>query len=127
MVDRGEISVAEATADLRRRVPGIPIKEKPKGESQFLFGPGVGKSRSLNIFYDSGCAECLMKDEVAHEQLTSEMTRRGPFYIGAAGGTRVRVNDEYLVLLPLMNGSMQVIQGLTVPQVTANFPYVGLK
>ena len=54
------------------------------------------------------------------------MTRFGPFTINGFGDTPVTVRDEWACLLDRMDGSKQVLNGVSVDKITATFPRINL-
>ena len=52
---------------------------------------------------------------------------KGPYNVGAVGGTSVKVNDEFMVTVSLVDGSRQVCQGWSIDRITDALPYVDLR
>ena len=125
------ISCKEATRILRHKLAQeegseIDLKPVPKGRAQFMIGQTKGKSGPLNILYDSGCYALLLKEGVQKELRISVLKTKGPFYVKGVGNTTVKVNDEWMTSLPLLNGSRQAVEGWTVDEVTGTLPNTDL-
>ena len=53
----------------------------------FMFGATEGKSRPINILYDSGCSDCQMDKAVPEGgECEGVKVAQGPFSIGAIAG-----------------------------------------
>ena len=89
------------------------VRPIPAGRAQFMIGQTKGRTRSLNILYDTGCYGLLMKEGVQHELGKSVLKTKGPFVVNGVGNTSVKVNDEWLTTLKLLNGSRQAVEGWT--------------
>ena len=124
------ITTKEATRKLRRKISSsgehVEVKPIPKGRAQFMIGQTKGKTRPLNILYDSGCYGLLLKEGVQHELGKSILKTKGPFVVNGVGNTSVKVNDEWLTTLKLLNGSRQAVEGWTVDEVTAPLPKINV-
>ena len=124
------ITTKEATKKLRRKISSsgehVEVKPIPKGRAQFMIGQTKGKTRPLNILYDSGCYGLLLKEGVQHELGKSILKTKGPFVVNGVGNTSVKVNDEWLTTLKLLNGSRQAVEGWTVDEVTAPLPMINV-
>ena len=70
---------------------------------------------------DSGCSSWLVKDGVPEKELKSIKLRDGPIPMGVAGGHTVYATAEWASLLPLADGSHQIVRGLSSNMVTGNF------
>ena len=105
---------------------GKDIVPVPEGEPLFLFHPTQGKTRPVNTFYDTGCSHAVFKEGVPGGQLRGQLVAKGPFDIGGVGGLTARANDEWVVGVKRMDGRTQLVQGLTVETVTAEFPTLNL-
>ena len=120
-------TLAEATKMLREEVSGSVVQEVPEGEPLFMFSSAVGKTRPLNVFYDNGCSHVCFRYGVPTSQLTSRLTHPGPIYVHGVGGTIVKMNSEYVVLLDRAEGTKQALQGVeALDPITTNFPKVKL-
>ena len=103
------------------------IDPVPPGDPMFLFFPIQGKTRALNAFHDPGCWSALFKQGVPENELKSHLLKRGPFQIGGVAGIKSVANDEWVVALETSEGRHQLVQGLSVDQVTADFPAIPLQ
>ena len=91
-----------------------------------MFGSAEGKKRSVCILYDGGCSDCLMHESIPGKELEGVKVAQGPFVIGAVGGVKVMAQDAWMVKINMMDGSCQVLEGLSVEKVTSEFPEVNL-
>ena len=107
-----------------KRTEIVPV---PQGEPLFLFHPAQGKTRPVNTFYDSGCSHAVFQADIPISELQSQLTAKGPFSIGGVGGLTTTALDEWIVMVPRADGRKQLIQGLTVPRVTCDFPLISLE
>ena len=124
------ISTKEATRKLKKKFraagDAVEVKPVPAGRTQFMMGQTKGKTRPLNILYDTGCYSLLLKEGVQHELGKSVLKTKGPFAVKGVGNTSVKVNDEWLTTLKLLDGTRQAVEGWTVDEVTAPLPIVDL-
>ena len=124
------ISSSEATKILQKKLSksgeDIELRPIPAGRAQFMMGQTRGKSRPLNILYDSGCYALLLRDGVQRELGVSVLKTKGPYIVNGVGNTSVKVNDEWQTSLPLIDGSRQAVEGWTVDEVTAPLPRIDL-
>ena len=124
------ISTKEATRKLKRKLSSsgesVEVRPIPAGRAQFMIGQTKGKTRPLNIFYDSGCYSLLLKEGVQHELGKSILKTKGPVFVNGVGNTNVKVNDEWITTLQLLDGSRQAVEGWTVDEVTAPLPKINL-
>ena len=102
----------------------IPV---PNGAPMFMFQGVEGKTRSTNWFYDSGCSYICMKNEIPVKEYNSTLLKKGPFYIGGVGGIKVVAHNEYLISVPRADKRMQHFQGVTVDNITTEFPIMNLE
>ena len=124
------ISSKEATRKLKKKLrsskESVELKPVPEGRAQFMMGQTKGRTRPLNILYDTGCYSLLLKEGVQHELGKSVLKTKGPCVVNGVGNTSVKVNDEWLTTLELLDGSRQIVEGWTVDEVTAPLPVVDL-
>ena len=121
----------EASELLKRKLsqdgnPEVELRPIPKGRAQFMIGQTKGMNGKLNTLYDSGCYALLLKEGVQRELGTSVLKTKGPFYVNGVGNTTVKVNDEWLTSIPLIDGSRQIVEGWTVDEVTGTLPEIDL-
>ena len=100
------------------------IRPIPDGEPIFILNVMQGKTRPLLVFIDGGCNCFVAKEGVPEKELTSVKLRSGPIDVGVASGITVKASGEWASLLPLADGGMQVVRGLTMKNVTQNMPTV---
>ena len=117
-----------AARKLRRteKKKGAEIVPVPDGEPLFLFHGAQGRNRPVNIFYDNGCSHAVFRSGIPGTELKGQLVARGPFQIGGVGGLTTIAEEEWVVLLSRTDNKKQLVQGLTVPQVTADFPLISL-
>ena len=102
----------------------VPV---PKGEVLFLFCVVKGKTRDLLAFIDGGCNTMLAIEGVPENELDSALLRKGPIYVGVAGGGVTSCLGIWGCLLPLADGSKQVVRTLTMKKVTMDMPMVDME
>merc|ERR1712020_414843 len=117
-----ELNLKEATESLKSQAKSSKIVDLPDGDPLFMFSFIPGKTRDLNIFWDTGCSHLMMKTDVPVKELQAVRTRKGPLTIKGAGDTAIKVGDEWVVLVPKEDGSQQMLIGVTSPQIAAPFP-----
>ena len=110
-------------SEKKKSVEIVPV---PEGEPLFLFHGAQGRNRPLNTFYDSGCSHAVFKSGVPGTELKGQLVSKGPFHIGGVGGLHTVAEDEWVVLMPRVDGRKQLVQGLTVPTITCDFPLIAL-
>ena len=76
---------------------------------------------------DSGCSSWLVKDGVPEKELHSVKLRDGPIPMWVAGGHTVSATAEWSSLLPLADGSHQIVRGLSTKHVTGNLGDVDME
>ena len=98
----------------------------PNGHPMFLFFGAKGKTRSLMVFFDSGCSRFIMKDCIPEKELPAVCVRRGKIPISGVGSTTVYAEAEYLVAMETTDGKAQQMQGLVVKNITTDFPQLDI-
>ena len=98
----------------------------PDGHPMFLFFGAKGKTRSLMVFFDSGCSRFIMKDCIPEKELPAVCVRRGKIPISGVGSTTVYAEAEYLVAMETTDGKAQQMQGLVVKNITTDFPQLDI-
>lgn len=106
---------------------GAEIVPVPEGQPMFLFHPTQGRTEAVYTFYDSGCSHAVFQEGIPGAQLRGQIVSKGPFTIDGVGGLVTAANDEWVVSVPRADGKKQLIQGLTVPRITSDFPYINLE
>ena len=125
------MSQEDALTQLKTMLKESKIKSKvrpiAKGTPVFILGYTRGRTRGLLTLYDSGCLSVCFNEGVPQNELQPAVLKcKGPIYVNGVGNSVVKVNDEWMVTVPLNDGSRAVLEGLTVDQVTANLPYLRL-
>ena len=82
-----------------------------------------------NIFYDNGCKKFVSKfDAVKRLGSRAWVKNAGPFLLRGVGGITVEApHGEYTVSLPRADGTNAVMTGLSIDDVTLEFPRYPLK
>ena len=126
------LSSDQAEKKLRRKlkangIDGNQVRSIPKGCPTFIIGMTKGKTRGLLTLYDTGCGTVLFKSGVPNYELApSTLKQPGPFYVKGVGNTEVVVENEFQCTVELNDGSRQVLEGWTVPQITATLPKINM-
>ena len=102
------------------------VRPIPEGESIFIMNVFKGKTRPIVAFIDGGCNCWVAKEGVPEEQLISVKMRSGPIPCGVASGLSVNAKAEWASLIPLADGGVQAVRGLTMPNVTQEMPEVNM-
>ena len=98
----------------------------PGGQPMFLFYCAKGKTRALNVFFDSGCSRFIMRDCIPNKELPASLVKKGKFPIGGVGGCLVYAENEYMVAMDTIDGKAQQLQGVTVKSITSDFPELNI-
>ena len=116
-----------AVEELEMQMPAdkelLPV---PDGYPMFMFFGAKGKTRSIMVFFDSGCSRFIMRDCIPEKELPASCLRRGQIPIGGVGATTVFAEAEYLVAMETSDGMAQQMQGLVVKNITTDFPQLDL-
>ena len=126
-----QITSCEATNAVRKikrgqQKKGREIVPVPTGDPLFLFHATQGKSKPVNTFYDTGCSHAVFRDGIPGEQLRGQLIAKGPFSINGVGGLNTAALDEWVTCVKRVDNKIQLVQGLTVSKVTADFPLINL-
>ena len=105
----------------------VEVKPIPEGEVAFVFCKIKGKESEVQAFIDNGCNCAILKDGIPQREFNSCMLRSGPIQIDVATGVQVEAQGEWGTVLPLNDGSYQVLRALTVPRVTSQMPTLHLR
>ena len=68
-----------------------------------------------------------MRDGIPENELRSCKLQNGPITIDVATGISVNATGEWGCALPLLDGTHQLVRGLTVPKVTSDMPLMKLR
>ena len=98
----------------------------PEGEPMFLFHGAQGRTAPVNIFYDNGCSHAVFKEGIPGKELKGRILQKGPFHMKGVGGIVTHANDQWLAALDTVEGTKQLVYGLTVDKVTDEFPLTNL-
>ena len=108
----------------RKRNPEVEFVPVPDGQSLFIFCPVEGKTRDLNFFKDSGCTSAIFKTGIPGAELRGQVVEKGPFIVQGVNGVKIVAGDEWLVQLNRTDGRVQLMKGLTMDVITADFPKI---
>ena len=103
------------------------IRPIPEGEPIFIMNVFQGKTRPVLAFIDGGCNCWVAKQGVPETELVSIKTRSGPIDVSVASGIVVKASAEWASLIPLADGTMQTVRGLTMPHVTQDMPEINME
>ena len=98
----------------------------PDGQPLFMFFGAKGKTRSIMCFFDSGCSRFVMRECIPEKELPASLVKSGPIPIGGVGGMTVHASGEYLVAMETVDSKAQLLQGVTVPVITGDFPLLDI-
>ena len=113
--------------DLKKTMKTTPeVRPIPKGDAVFIFCVFKGKKGPVQAFIDHGCNCWVAEEGIPETELVACKLQNGPFPMGVASGVTVYASAEWAGLIPLADGSHQVVRGLTVPKVTQDMPKVDL-
>ena len=105
----------------------VDVKPIPEGEVAFVFCKIKGKESDVQAFIDNGCNCAILRDGIPQREFNSCMLRKGPIQIDVATGVQVEAQGEWGTVLPMNDGSYQVLRCLTVPRVTSQMPTLHLR
>ena len=109
--------------ELKVKKEMLPV---PDGSPMFMFFGAKGRTRSIMVFFDSGCSRFIMRDCIPEKELPASCLRRGQIPIGGVGATTVYAEAEYLVAMETSDGMAQQMQGLVVKNITTDFPQLDI-
>ena len=101
------------------------IHDVPEGESLFILAELKGSSRPILSFWDSGCSDSAFK--VPGKELNGLCVNKGPIKFFAVGNNVLEAKQEWIVKVKLKNGDYQLVQGLTMDEVTCPMPMINLE
>ena len=105
-----ELSLKEATESLKSMAKGSEVLDLPDGDPLSMFSFIPGRSKDLNVFWDSGGLHLMMKSDVPEKELPAVRTRKGPKRIKGAGDTNITVGGEWIVLVPKADGKQKILE-----------------
>ena len=102
------------------------LRDVPEGRGTFEFTVIRGKTRPLMSFIDTGGDKWFVRND-AIDELVSTKVRDGPIPIRVAGANKIYASAEWGALLPLKNGTQQVVRGLAMDLVAASSKSMDLR
>ena len=110
------LSSSQALSKMKKKLKGQGLHEQLRpiatGAPLFMLGLAQGRTRQLLHLYDTGCGSVLFKSGVPEKELRGCVLKtKGPFNVGAVGGTSVKVNDEFMVSMSLVDETRQIMEG----------------
>ena len=126
------LSSSQAFSKMKRKLKkqGINQQVRPvaAGAPHFMLALAEGQTRPLLHLYDTGCGSVLFRSGVPEKEMKGCVLKtKGPHYVGGVGGTSVKVNNEFMVTVSLVDGTRQVLEGWTMDKITDALPFVDLK
>ena len=92
-------SLKKASDKLKANAGDAEVIDVPEGDPLFLFSYAVGRTRPINVFYDSGCSHVVFKNGVPGKngegELDGELTQKGPLKLKNVGAVEITVQDEW--------------------------------
>ena len=104
------------------KAKGVIVREEPKGRPIFQLFFTKGKGNPVLTFMDLGCSDAVVREGVPGVQWEGVVNKKGPFPMGGLRGLAALTRDEWMVLLPLADGTKQATRCHTMTRVTADFP-----
>ena len=102
-----------------------------KESSVFAFQTVDVAGLKLNLFYDSGCGDLIVKKETADKLKLigrAKQISEGPIVlVGVGNQESISRHGNYSVRLPLKTGSEAIMHGICVEEITIPFPKYPLK
>ena len=90
----------------------MEVVPEPNGRPIFLFFAAKGRNKPVQVFFDNGCSDAVMRAGIPGVE----------FGMGGVGGISSFTKDEWMVLVPRVDGKMQAVRGYSMNQVTCTFP-----
>ena len=100
------------------------VNQPPKGSPMFMFTRCKGKKDGANLFFDKGCGTAVFRKGIPGRELDGVMLAQGKIPIGGVGGIEIFAEEDWLVSLERDDGQRQLVQGLVLPRVTVDFPFI---
>ena len=83
-----------------------------------------GLNGSVNVFYDKGCSDVVFREGIPGVQLRGALLSKGPFDMGGVGNLVTQAEEEWLVQLSRTDEKKQLVRGVTLKQLTCDFPAI---
>ena len=113
----------------REVIPDIP--DRACFQLQTIQVKGRGRSLNINMFYDGGCGDMVIRWKVVKFLKSigrATLIRKGPLpLVGVSGHESFSEYGIYRITLPLSNGKDATFSGLCLDKVTADLPRFQLK
>ena len=127
VVAQVSLSTEEALTQLRDKLQARSVKEilRPveKGSPLFILSYTKGKTRPLLTLWDTGCGSVLFKEGVADKEIGPAVLKTpGPIFVNGVGDTTVRVNNEWMTSIKMVDGTRAVLEGCSMDNITAPLP-----
>ena len=93
---------------------------------QTIFVSGV----RLNIFFDNGCGDLVVKKSAVDKLLKlgrAKLAIPGPLQITGVGDQKSDAEGLFFICLPLHDGSNVTLSGVCLPRITSEFPKYDLQ
>ena len=126
MMTDSEIAEYFETGSEQVNVNKPDIRPIPEGEPVFIMNIFQGKTRPVLAFIDGGCNCWVAKQGIPETELVSVKMKSGPIPVGVASGMTVYASAEWASLIPLADGGMQAVRGLTMANVTQEMPKINM-
>ena len=88
----------------------------------FMFLEAEGLHNPVNTFFDNGCCDAIFKSEIPEKELKGVLLNKGPFQMGGVGDIVTTAEDEWLLQFNRTDGKKQLVKGVTMKQITCDFP-----
>ena len=112
---------------MQAKIKSINLRPIPKNQDcLFMLTYMKGKTRDLLVFLDSGCNFWVCRSGVPETELRAVKLAEGPISIGVAGDMQLQAEAEWGAVLPLEDGTHQIVWGLSLDKVTGDMPTVDL-
>ena len=108
----------------KKKDPNAVTVSPPVGLPLFLFQPIEGVNGPVNTFYDLGCSDAIFRQGVPGTELRATLLSKGPFQMGGVGDIKTTAEEEWLVQINRTDGKKQLVRGVTLKQITCDFPSI---
>ena len=65
---------------------GLEVVPEPKGRPDFMLFAAKGTNKLVQVFFDSGCSDAVMREGIPGVEWKGIVTKRGPFGMGGVDG-----------------------------------------